>query len=84
MRNFAEKYCVRRLFFGLFQLFEKVRRLEVLGYGVIHTGYDLVDGLFPALFGVLAALDGAEELAEGLLHHVSEVRRNLERIDGAF
>lgn len=60
------------------QLFEEVRRLEVLGHGVVEPRDHLVDGLLPALLGVLAALDGAEELAQGLLYHVSEVSWHLE------
>lgn len=62
------------------QLFEKVRRLEVLWHGVVEPRDHLVDGLLPALLGVLAALDGAEELAQGLLDHVSEVGRDLKPI----
>lgn len=70
------KVCVRRVVRSL-QLFKEVRRLEVLRHGVIEPRDHLVDGLLPALLRVLTALDSAVELAECLLNHVSEVRRNL-------
>lgn len=60
------------------QLFEEVWRLEVLGHGVVKSRNHFVDGLLPALLGVLATLNGAEELAESLLDHVSEVGWHLE------
>jgi hypothetical protein len=60
------------------QLFEEVGRLEVLGHGVVQPRDHLVDGLLPALLRVLPALNGAEELAESLFYHVSEVWWNLQ------
>lgn len=60
------------------QLLEEVRRFEVFGHGIIQPRDHLVDGLLPALLRVFAALDGAEELTERLLNHVSEIRWNLE------
>lgn len=63
----------------LLQLLQKVRRLEVLGHGIVHARDDLVDRLLPRLLGVLAALDGAEELAKRLLHDEAEVWRHLKR-----
>lgn len=57
----------------LLQLLEEVRRLEVLGHGVVEPRDHLVDGLLPALFRVLAALDGAVKLSQSLFNHISEV-----------
>lgn len=57
----------------LFELLEKVRRLEVLGHGIVEPRDDLVDGLFPRLLRVLAALDRLEELPQRLLNHIPEV-----------
>lgn len=45
------------------QLLEKVRRFEVLGHWIVQSRDHLIDRLLPALFRVLTALDGAEELS---------------------
>lgn len=61
----------------LFELFEEVRRPEVLRDGVVHTGNHFVYGFFPRLFSVLAVLDGHEKFAQRLLDHVFEIARCL-------
>jgi hypothetical protein len=64
---------MRRELDYLLELLQEVRRLEVLGHGVVEARNHLVDGLFPRLFRVLAGLDGLEELAQRLLDHKPEV-----------
>lgn len=61
----------------LFQLLQKVGRLEVLGHRIVHARNYLVDRFLPRLFRVLAALNRPEELAQRLLDHEPEVLRNL-------
>lgn len=60
------------------QRLQEIGTLEVFGYIVVHTGDDLVDGLFPGLFRVLASHQGFEELTEGLLYDVAESLWSLE------
>lgn len=62
---------------ALFQLLQKVGRLEVLGHRIVHARNYLVDRFLPRLLGVLAALYRPEELAQRLFDDVSEVLRNL-------
>jgi hypothetical protein len=69
---------IRRIF-SLLELLQEVGRLEVLGHGVVEARNHLVDGLLPRLFGVLAALDGLEELAQCLLDHEPEVGGHLRK-----
>lgn len=56
-----------------FELLQEVRALEVLRHRVVQPRDHLVDGLLPALLGVLAALDRFEKLFQRLLHNVPEV-----------
>lgn len=58
-------------------MFEEVWCSEVIGYWLVETGDDLIDGFLPRRLGVFAGLDGFEELAHRLRHHVDEWRRNL-------
>ena len=53
-------------------MFEEVWCSEVIGYWLVETGDDLVDGFLPRRLGVFAGLDGFEELAHRLRHHVDE------------
>ena len=70
---------VHTTYFSLLELLQEVGRLEVLGHGVVEARNHLVDGLLPRLFGVLAALDGLEELAQRLLDHEPEVGGHLRK-----
>lgn len=56
-------YDVYIIIYRLFELFEEVRRPEVLRHGVVHARDDLVYRLFPRLFRVLSVLDGHEKFA---------------------
>lgn len=56
-----------------FELLQEVRALEVLRHRIIQPRDHFVDGLLPALLGVLAALDRFEKLFQRLLHNVPEV-----------
>ena len=59
------------------ELFQEIRRLEVLGYGVVQPRDHFIDRFLPRLFSVLSTLDRLEELPQGLLDHVPEILRNL-------
>lgn len=54
------------------QRLQEIGTLEVFGNIVVHTSYDLVDGLLPGLLRVFSGHQGFEELAEGLLYDVAE------------
>lgn len=56
-----------------FELLQEVWTLEVLRHRVVQPRDHLVDGLLPALLGVLAALNRFEELFQRLLHDIPEV-----------
>ena len=56
--------------------------LEVLWDGLVVSGDNFVNLLFPTWLGVLANLDGAEELSEGGLNYGKKMVGNLKQKTG--
>ena len=56
--------------------------LEVLWDGLVVSGDNFVNLLFPTRLDVLAELDGVEELSEGGLYYGKEMVGNLKQKTG--
>ena len=65
-----------------FQLLQKLLGLEVFWDWLVKSGDNFVNLLFPTRLGVLANLDGAEELSEGGLNYGKKMVGNLKQKTG--
>lgn len=71
------RYCCRLLL----QLFQEVWRLEIFRDRIIHSRNDFVNRFLPRLFGVLPALNRAEELSQCLFYNISEILGHLQEYE---
>ena len=64
------------------QLLQELLGLEVFRDGFVKAGDYFVNLLFPTRLGVLAQLDGAEELSKGGLNYGKKMVGNLKQKTG--